>query len=282
LPYLLGNFQWTLDQTLPEITQLFEWTIDTLREAILKEIKVYEAGVYVNPQSLTDLPSMTAAFHTGVPPPRHKTNMIGKDRVCVYCKGAHSATNCNAITDHHKCLEYIKREGLCFNCLTKHRVAQCTSRGRCKQCSHKHHTSVCKAYVNNKSLLVHSQFGNQHTRVEVAQPMSSHPVYTNQVSNSASTTRGSNTTLAYNQTTPVTTTLACNPKLSVLFSPGDSVCLLKTAVTEIMSGKTSALAYFLFDEGAQRSFISQQFADLLQLTPRVKRTLPWHPLVLTV
>ena len=61
-------------------------------------------------------------------------------------KGAHSATNCNKITDHHKWVEYIKKEGLCFNCLAKHRVAQWTSCNGCKQCTCKHHTSICKAY----------------------------------------------------------------------------------------------------------------------------------------
>ena len=43
--------------------------------------------------------------------------------------------------------------------------------------------------------------------------------------------------------------------------------MLKTAVTEVRPDKTSAIASALFDEGAQRSFISQQLADLLQLHP---------------
>ena len=143
-----------------------------------------EAGIYINPQSLTDSPSMTAAFHAGAHPTCHKPNTASKDRMCVYCKGAHSATNCNTISDHHKRFDFIKREGLCFNCLAKHRVAQCTSHGRCKQCGHKHHTSVCKAYANNRPPLMTSQPSQQHTKADVAEPRQTtnathqhHPVF---------------------------------------------------------------------------------------------------------
>jgi len=85
------------------------------------------------------------------------------------------------------------------------------------------------------------------------------PVDTTLASNTVQT---SNTTQASNQPTPVTTTLAGNPQ-SVL---GKSQCLLKTAVTEVMSDTAKAVANVLFDERAQCSFISQQLADVLQLT----------------
>ena len=48
-----------------------------------------------------------------------------------------------------------------------------------------------------------------------------------------------------NPSTPVTTTLASNPQSSVLFNPSDSVCLLKTTVTEVKSDKISAIANVL-------------------------------------
>ena len=81
------------------------------------------------------------------------------------------------------------------------------------------------------------------------------------------TTTPVHTSPASNPSTSVTTTLTFNPQSSVLFNLSDSVCLLKTAVTEVKSDKTSAIANVLFDEGAQCSFISQQLADVLQLTP---------------
>ena len=257
VPIILGKLPVEIKQNLARYHPAFEWSIDELKEALLKEIRIFEAGVHITPQPPTDSPSMTATFYTGAQLPSHKTNKGSKDRFCVYCKNTHSATNCNVITDHSKRLEYIKKDGLFFNCLAKHRVAQCTSRNRCKGCTCKHHTSVCEAYANSRSPMNSqpSSQPNQHGRSDVGE------------AKQATTTTTVHTTLASNPSTPVTTTLTSNPQSSVLFNPSDSVCLLKTAVTEVKSDKTSSIANILFDEGTQHSFISQQLADVLQLSP---------------
>lgn len=44
-----------------------------------------------------------------------------------------------------------------------------------------------------------------------------------------------------------------------------SVCLLKTAITGISAGSTAVEGHILFDERAQHLFITQEFADKLQL-----------------
>ena len=43
-----------------------EWTLDQLREAIITEIRVLEAGTFAPPSKLEDHPCHTAAFHTGL------------------------------------------------------------------------------------------------------------------------------------------------------------------------------------------------------------------------
>ena len=48
-------------------------------------------------------------------------------------------------------------------------------------------------------------------------------------------------------------------------------------MTEVKSDKTSAMANVLFDEGAQRSFISQQLADKLHLTPSRQESITLAP-----
>ena len=265
VPIILGKLPVEIKRNVARDHPAFEWSIDELREAILKEIRVFEAGVHITPHPITDPPSMTATFYAGAPPPHHKINRGSRDRACVYCKGTYSTTNCTVITDHHKRLDYIKKEGLCFNCLAKHRVAQCTSRNRCKQCSRKHHTSVCEAYANSRPPLINSQPGsqpNEQGRTTVTENAATPPV---------------RKTPASNPSTPVTTTLASNPQSSVLFNSSNSVCLLKTAVTKVKSDKTSAVTNVLFDEGAQRSFTSQQLADALQLTPLRQETITLAP-----
>ena len=172
VPIILGKLPVEIKRNLARDHPAFEWSIDELREAILKEIRIFEAGFHITPQPPTDSPSMTATFYTGAQLPNHKTNKGSKDHFCVYCKNTHSATNCNVITDHGKRLEYVTKEGLCFNCLVKHRVAQYTSRNRCKRCTRKHHTSVCEAYANSRSLMNNqpSSQPNQYGRSDVGKP----------------------------------------------------------------------------------------------------------------
>ena len=51
-------------------------------QAILKEIKVFEESVYVNPQSLTDSSSITAVFITGTDQPQPTISSVTQSRWC--------------------------------------------------------------------------------------------------------------------------------------------------------------------------------------------------------
>lgn len=240
VPIVLGKLPIETRRNLAREHPDLEWTIDDLREAILKEIRVFEAGVYVNSSSLPisqESMSVTAAFYAGTHSTRQKNT--SKNHVCTYCKGVHSSTLCTIVTDHQKRSEHVKKEGLCFNCLGKHKVAQCTSRNRCRKCNRKHHTSLCNTSASNT------------------------PPSNNNMPPSTSNPPPESKT-----TTTVTTTLAStDSQASVLFNPSGSICLLKTAVATVSTNKSSATANILFDEGAQRSFISQTLADALQLNP---------------
>ena len=66
------------------------------------------------------------------------------------------------------------------------------------------------------------------------------------------------------------TTISSTPQDLSLYLAGDSVCLLKTAVAMVSSSKVKVEASILFDEGSQRSFISQKLANNLQLHSRKK------------
>ena len=192
---------------------------------------------------------ITASLHAGSRSADHHRNYRSdkgtsrpiKKITCVYCKGIHTTNSCNIVVNTEKRLEHIKREGLCFNCLGKHRVSQCTSHARCKKCNNKHHISICNA-------------------------VSTKPQQSMEDSSSKSTEAKSNQTPK--ETIPVASTIALSDsQTSVLCNPDNSVCLLKTAVTSVISDVGSATANILFDEGAQRSFISKGLADTLQLTP---------------
>ena len=50
----------------------------------------------------------------------------------------------------------------------------------------------------------------------------------------------------------------------------NTTCLLKTAITEIRSGPIHCKAQILFDEDAQRFFMTQQLADSLKVETRTR------------
>ena len=169
-------------------------------------------------------------------------------------KRTHTTNHYDVVVNTEKRFEYVKREGLCFNCLSKHRVSQCTSQSCCKKCNNKHHTSICGA----ESLLPPMKKDNpaQSTETNSQQPT--------QKDLKAQSTETNPIQVAQN-TVPVTTTIAlADTQVSMLCS---SVCLLKTAVAKVVSDVGSATANILFDDGAQRSFISKKLANALKLLP---------------
>ena len=117
---------------------------------------------------------MTASLHAGARSGHSKQQRLdrgtfNKILMCAYCKGTHTAIHCVVVVNTEKRFEYVKREGLCFNCLGKHRVSQCTSQSCCKKCNNKYHTSICGV----KSLLPPMKKDNpaQSTETNSQQPM---------------------------------------------------------------------------------------------------------------
>ena len=163
-------------------------------------------------------------------PPRTNKSQDKGPQTCVYCKGTHATNQCTTVVDHQRRLEVVRQNHLCFNCLARHKVSQCTSKFRCRNCKRKHHTSLC----------------NGDNRADVQTQVKTPPV-------------------SVPQQNPTTAT-----PVSSYFTPASnrsSVCLLKTAIAPVISGGTRINANILFDEGAQKSFICSELASKLQLIP---------------
>lgn len=64
---------------------------------------------------------------------------------CLYCSSdAHRAIDCNKIVKSDDRKRILAEKHLCFNCTgTKHRAAECKSKGKCQTCQGRHHTSIC-------------------------------------------------------------------------------------------------------------------------------------------
>ena len=220
-----------------------EWTMDELRSAILKEIRVFETGLYTANLQTTIPQRSTAAFHvttfketTGNTNPRTDGK---RNASCVYCKGPHPSHSCEIVTDYQRRLDIVKKGKLCYNCLAHHKVSQCTSKFRCKRCKRKHHTSLCDggALKSNESS-----------------------------ETSKSSEREKNDQKVGDQQTSVVHT-ALTPASHPGSLCNSTVCLLKTAIAPIIAGDVRKQANILFDEGAQRSFISAEMAAELNIIP---------------
>ena len=107
----------------------------------------------------------------------------------------------------------------------------CTSKFCCRKCQSKHHTSLCN--------------GGTATSNSTS----------SQAINVTRTTKGDLTqTGAY--VIPATNHFTQT-----------SICLLKTVIAPVHSETVLSTANILFNEGAQRSFISEQLAKALQIVP---------------
>ncbi|XP_071141877.1 uncharacterized protein [Mytilus edulis] len=151
----------------------------------------------------------------------------------------------------------VKRDKLCFNCLGKHRINEYKSKHTCRNCGKKHHTSLCNARptnnikpvneVNHRNGSSNSAHTNFHAKDNQSSNPSNPPSTNVQLVNELHDTE-EDTTILYSQSTE-----------------SRSNVLLKTAVSQVGSNQHFIDTNILFDEGAQRSFLTQNLANKLNL-----------------
>lgn len=214
------------------------WDIDELLELIRKEIEARELSEKIQTteqkrpptQAISNLKQTRNAPNTANTLVTSSSD-VSKTPICVYCNERHFSASCEKVKDVEKRKTILKESRRCFNCLGKSHTAQdCTSVRKCRKCQGKHHQSICS----------HRQESNT------------------QVSNAESSTTQM---ISNNQTvekTPPTTTAAGACKGSVL---------LQTARAVATNGQRAINVRVLFDTGSQRSYITDDAKDKLQLEP---------------
>ncbi len=206
------------------------WSLSELKTAIYKEMQALEAGNLS--ASTSDIASSAAMFHVGSKPGPPRTSADSSYHKkpapsCAFCKGNHYSTDCIKVSDKSKRYDIAKRDRLCFNCLkANHPVSLCKARGRCRNCSKKHHTSICVTDITSTS---ESSTGGHSDSVKKAGHSSTH----------------------------------------VNLAPSNNGCagpvLLKTASAKLWKDQHAVHVNVLLDEGAQRSFVTEKIARLLQI-----------------
>ena len=282
VPVILSKLPTTVKHKLIREHGTKELSLEQLRKAISKEILILEAGEETNKlnnlnQSPDTLPSISSLSTNtskyknpggNISNSRFKTSPNpSKPKACTFCNGSHKANDCTVVSDPAARKQIAFRANLCFNCLNNHRVSQCKSKNRCRQCHQKHHTSLC---VGNKEC-PEQQKSDPNARQNIkdkdrnVQCMCTNGGGVAQTTNTSEQTSGNNTT----------PTSVANLHTNLSDNKYSHRCtLLKTAIATVQSRNKAATAHILFDEGAQRSFITEELANNLNLVP--ERTEPLH------
>ena len=152
---------------------------------------------------------------------------------CVYCSEMHFSASCLKITDINARKTILKRDKRCFKCLRKgHGAEQCDK--SCRKCKRRHHQSICPEQTNNSPR-------NTNTP----------PHYESGVQKAQDNEHSSTTTAT-------TTSENAKAKHRVLLQTA-------TAIATNEEGTKSTTIRVLFDNGSQRSYITDSLRSRLQL-----------------
>lgn len=270
IPIIFGKLPSVVRRNLTRDHTSEQWNIDELRSSIEKEIIILESGL--EHQGEHNRSTITGSFHTSV----RKGSLglqLGDKRVvstkpvCAYCKGPHSSTQCNVVSDVKARLDVVKRERLCFNCLGNHKAMHCNSKNRCRLCHKKHHSSLCGIDSTRGSIPTNSTLHDDMAHPREPSQMPQNLQSSQTLHSTLNPASGSFVpTQSVTNLTTATRTLTTSNSHSPL-------CLLKTAVSVVRVGDNRVSANILFDEGAQRSFVTETLAHQLGATPHHKENL---------
>lgn len=174
---------------------------------------------------------------TSTPPTKAHTATVGKNETCALCNADHLLEKCEAFLKLDVNARYgkAKQYGLCFHCLKRgHRTAACKQTEKCSECSRNHHT------------LMHPDSKKEPEKLKTE--------------TSAAGTSGSSATVTKDGSTSTNCTLYCNTNET------PKQVLLATAVVNVTDAcGVQHKCRALLDSGAMANFMSQSFADLLNL-----------------
>ncbi|XP_065083411.1 uncharacterized protein LOC135705566 [Ochlerotatus camptorhynchus] len=220
---------------------------------------------------------------------------------CPHCKQAHLLFQCSGfqcLTPQQR-FEFVKKHGLCINCLKGTHLAKDCSSGSCKQCSKKHHSLLHLPPISSSSVPGTSVA----TSALVGQPTAAISSQSSQMSQSNATTVArsppveagtsplANSSRSFPQSFSVGIAPSTSPVDPIVLgnhSPSSTSCqsaevtqgfrqstvVLSTAVIKVKDADNNEhFARALLDSGSQPSFITESLCQKLRLK-RVKLNSP--------
>lgn len=192
-----------------------------------------------------------------------------QQKVCQFCSGFHQPTDCTKYNTPELRKQRTVELRLCINCLrSDHYISKCFITRNCKLCRKRHHTSLCltttganqASFAGNRAL----QNSQQPTTYQIQSP-------TPQPSQTSGNNRVQDTNMnLVSQDENLETDIAfvgILPSSKEMANSDPTKCLkvLKTAFARVSSPTCNLETSLLFDDGSQKSFISDHLFRQLQL-----------------
>ena len=217
------------------------WKIEELLEIIKQEVEAREVSqsVKINEERIT----RPSGNQHRYPKPPTASSLVTKEESpkkphqvrCVYCNELHYSASCEKVTTPNDRRSILIESKRCFKCLMPgHQLNECKYPRSCRNCGGRHHQSIC--------------FRSRG-------PMQ------NETSNEESSGLGSTTT-------QLTTATANNIKVK-----GSVLLQTATAIATNEDRSKSVTVRILFDNGSQRSYVTDNIKSKLGLKPTSTETL---------
>ena len=233
VPVVLEKIPGEIRRQLARENGTSEWTLEELRRAINKEIAILEAGTTHSDPGFDDYVD-TASFHTGARPGKRAQPHRNSSSGGKAPRGDIKCAFCDGGHRSNDCTTYSDADS---------RMKVVKDKRLCFNCLGKHPVAKCSS--SNRCLKCRRK---HHTTICNSRPAGNQP---------ASLPTSSETAVLHSNTTLP-----------------DKEVLLKTAIATVTSqSHVQTTANILFDEGAQKSFITEQLATQLNLKKETTETI---------
>lgn len=266
IPIIMSKLPAEIRLIITRKTEKDVWQINEILELLKSEVEAREVSVKVkinegSENNYRRLSSERKPFNTT---PRQqpsysttssfftKADTNNKMSVkCAFCGQQHYSASCETVNNVSKRKEILIKDRRCFVCLkVGHRANACTRTTNCRKCRGRHHQSVC----------------NQENYLSLNRANTGTTGSTYNFSQSGEGARGGTVT---QQQSSFTGTVNYN------VSAESNCVLLQTAIAYARSDSEvePVEVKVLFDSGSQRSYITQELKDKLNLKPTRTETL---------
>ena len=245
IPVIMAKLPSEIRVRIARETKSSVWKMDGILEIIKQEVEAREMSEGVKAQEERKQIMFQQPRH-----PKHPTTnafFIGKrDQMnntsptrCVYCNDLHYSASCTKVVDPRNRRDILIEAKRCFKCLyPDHRVKDCTSTKNCRHCGGRHHQSIC--------------FGT----IQDVQPPRPPPNELGQINKEERGASGGT----------ITAISSTKAKGSILLQTA-------TAIATNEDGSRSLPVRILFDNGSQRSYVTDNLKSKLCLKPMSSETL---------